>query len=85
MTNDYLDRELAAVDFSKFSKVRESLLQTLLQKHRQNNFKGFKGLSQEIFAERMTDEELDYAVAAGNPNAMNNPEKNNYPPKKFLS
>ena len=83
MTNDYLDRELAAVDFSKFSKVRESLLETLLQKHRQDNLKGFMSLSQEIFTERMTDEELDYAVAAGNPAAMNNPEKNNYPPKKI--
>ena len=83
MNNDYLDRELAAVDFSKFSKVRESLLETLLQKHRQYNSKGFISLSQEIFTERMTDEELDYAVAAGNPAVMNNPEKNNYPPKKI--
>ena len=83
MTNDYLDRELAAVDFSKFSKVRESLLETLLQKHRRDNFKGVKSLSQEIFTERMTDEELDYAVAAGNPAVMNKPEKNNYPPKKI--
>ena len=83
MTNDYLDRELAAVDFSKFSKVRESLLEKLLTKHRQDNFKGFKSLSQEIFIERMTDEELDYAVAAGNPTVMKKPEKNNYPPKKI--
>ena len=83
MTNDYLDRELAAVDFSKFSKVRESLLETLLQKHRQDNLKGFMSLSQEIFTERMTDEELDYAVAAGNPAVMKKPEKNNYPPKKI--
>ncbi len=83
MTNDYLDRELAAVDFSKFSKVRESLLETLLQKHRQDNLKGFMSLSQEIFTERMTDEELDYAVAAGNHAVMNKPEKNNYPPKKI--
>ena len=81
MTDDYLDKELAAVDFSKFSKVRESLLEKLLTKHRQDNFKGFRSLSQEIFAERMTDEELDFAVAAGNPAVMNKPEINKYPQK----
>ena len=74
MTTDKLDMELAAIDFSKFSKVRESLLETLLKKHRQDNFKGFKSLSQELAESRLSLEELDYVAAAGNPAIIKKPE-----------
>lgn len=74
MTTDILEKELAAFDYSQFSKVRESLLQTLLKKHRKDNLKGFTSLAQELSAARMNEEELDYVAAAGN-SAIKKPEK----------
>ena len=64
MTNEMLEKNLKAFDFSEFSKVKESLLDELLQKHRMKNF---KSLSQQLAEEMLSDEELDYVVAAGNP------------------
>ncbi|MBQ7198054.1 MAG: hypothetical protein IJS29_02205 [Selenomonadaceae bacterium] len=48
-----LEEKLMAIDFSKFSKVKDSLLQEILQRRQ---------------SEIMDMEELDYVAAAGNPN-----------------
>ncbi len=48
-----LEEKLMEIDFSRFSKVKDSLLQNILQ-HRES--------------EVMDMEELDYVAAAGNPN-----------------
>ena len=78
MKNENLDMELGAFDYSQFSAVKESLLQTLLKKHRQDNFNGFKSLAQKLSEARMLEEELDYVAAAG----TSIPEKVTYTPKK---
>ena len=64
MTEEILEKNLREFDFSVFSKVKESLLDELLQRHRMKNF---KSLSQQLADERLSDDELDYVVAAGNP------------------
>ena len=64
MTEVILEKNLKAFDFSEFSKVKESLLDELLQRHRMKNF---KSLSQQLADERLSDDELDYVAAAGNP------------------
>ena len=64
MTNEMLEKNLKAFDFSEFSKVKESLLDELLQKHRMKNF---KSLSQQLKEEMLSEEDLDYVAAAGNP------------------
>ena len=74
MTNEIFERELQEFDYSVFSKVKDSLLDELLQKHRQDNFGKFQKFSTNFFDEKMTDEELDYAVAAGNPAIQKNPK-----------
>ena len=63
MTNEMLEKNLNAFDFSEFSKVKESLLDELLQRHRMKNF---KSLSQQLAEEMLSEEELDYVAAAGN-------------------
>ena len=65
MTDESLERNLKVFDFSQFSKVKDSLLDTLLQRHRMKNF---KSLSQQLAEEMLSEEELDYVAAAGNPN-----------------
>lgn len=77
MTTDKLDTELAQFDYSEFSAVKKSLLATLLQRHRQDNFKGFKSLSQELSESKLSFEELDYVAAAGNPTLNQKPEQDN--------
>ena len=64
MTDTMLEKNLKAFDFSQFSKVKDSLLDELLQRHRMKNF---KSLSQQLKEEMLSDEELDYVAAAGNP------------------
>ena len=64
MTEVILEENLRAFDFSEFSKVKESLLDELLQRHRMKNF---KSLSQQLAEEMLSEEELDYVAAAGNP------------------
>ena len=64
MTNEMLEKNLNAFDFSEFSKVKESLLDELLQRHRMKNF---KSLSQQLSEEMIMDDELDCVAAAGNP------------------
>ena len=65
MTDESLERNLKVFDFSQFSKVKDSLLDELLQRHRMKNF---KSLSQQLAEEMLSEEELDYVAAAGNPN-----------------
>ncbi|MBR6013363.1 MAG: hypothetical protein IK062_06235 [Selenomonadaceae bacterium] len=77
MTNEIFEKELQGFDYSVFSKVKDSLLDELLQKHRQDNFGKFQKFSAGIFDERMTDEELDYVAAAGNPAIQKNPKDEN--------
>lgn len=74
MTNEIFEKELQEFDYSVFSKVKDNLLNELLQKHRQDKFDKFQKFSGNFFNERMTDEELDYAVAAGNPAVQKNPK-----------
>ena len=76
MTNDNFEKEMKSFDYSVFSKVKDSLLDKLLQKHRADNATNFKSLSQLMKEEFMSDEELDYVAAAGNPTIKNDiPEK----------
>ena len=56
--NDKLESKLAEIDFSRFSKVKGSLLNRLLT---QNMMSGLGGLSVSC----MNDMELDMVVAAG--------------------
>ena len=71
MTDKNLDKLLKGFDYSEFSKVKEDLLAKLLFKHYTDNL-GRMNYSNEL----MTDEELDYAVAAGNPNSYIEDDKN---------
>ena len=64
MTNN-IESELKNFDYSVFSKVKDSLLEELLQKQRMNKFKNFSSLSQRLSAEAMSDDEVDMVAAAG--------------------
>lgn len=64
MTEEILEKNLSEFDYSVFSKVKNSLLDELLQKHRRKNF---KSLSQQLAEEKLSDDELDFLAAAGNP------------------
>ena len=77
MTNEIFDKELQSFDYSVFSKVKDSLLDELLQKHRQDNFGKFQKFSANFYDDAMTDEELDYVAAAGNPAMQKNPDDKN--------
>lgn len=70
MTEDMLEKELRAFDYSTFSKVNDSLLAELLQMHRKDNAGKSKGLPQRFLDRKMTEDELDYATAAGTPETM---------------
>lgn len=63
MTDEILEKNLREFDFSSLSKVKESLLEEILKKYDARNLKSV--ISED---EILTDEDLDYAVAAGNPN-----------------
>lgn len=54
MTDKDFEAKLEGFDYSVFSKVRESLLNDILRTYDKDS-------------ELMTDEELDYVAAAGNP------------------
>ena len=64
MTEKILETNLRGFDYSVFSKVKDSLLEELLQRHRMKNF---RSLSQQLAEEMLSDDELDYVAAAGTP------------------
>ncbi len=57
-----LEEKLMKMDFYKFSKVQESLLQRINERRARDN-------------EEMDMDELDYVAAAGNPNLKEYPPK----------
>ena len=59
-----IEEKLMKIDFSRFSKVRESLLQQINERRARDN-------------EMLDLEELDYVAAAGNPNQQKYPPKKN--------
>jgi len=66
MTENILEKNLREFDFSEFSKIKDSLLENILQKYDEDNStKTFKSLSQILAEEKLSDEELDYVAAAG--------------------
>lgn len=68
MDDRKLERRLKEFDFSRLSPVREPLLQKLLSLR---NSQGMIAKSSEsLWAQRLNDEELDMAAAAGNPMMM---------------
>ena len=67
MTDATLEQNLQAFDYSVFSKVKGSLLAELLRRHDADNSRRISGLSRMLTSEMMTDEELDFVAAAGNP------------------
>ena len=72
--DDKLEQALTGIDFSHYSRVKESLLTDLLAKRRATH-KGTRnhrapvsfgwGAFGSLGSKRLTDDELDYAVAAG--------------------
>ena len=74
MTNEILENNLRKFDYSVFSKVRGSLLTEILNKYDSQN--SFKSYSQIMMEEKLSDDELDYAAAAGTPNIDKNFVKN---------
>jgi len=79
MTDKIFEQELKGFDYSVFSKVKDSLLEELLQRQRRDNLANFTSLSQRLSAEIMSDDELDMVAAAGNSSLVGkdvlNPEK----------
>lgn len=68
MDDRELERRLKEFDFSRLSPVREPLLQKLLSlRHSQGMI---AKSSESLWAQRLNDEELDMAAAAGNPMMM---------------
>ena len=66
MSEEKLERNLAAFDYSVFSSVRDSLLQTLLVKHRHDNGEEhILPLVQKLRFKRIADDDLDTVAAAG--------------------
>ena len=61
MTNTEMEKQLRGFDFSKLSKVKGSLLQNLLERHRQDNAP--KAWWRQ---EQMSTDDLDMVIAAGN-------------------
>ncbi|ORT99729.1 hypothetical protein D081_1613 [Anaerovibrio sp. JC8] len=61
MDDEKLTTRLENFDFSSSHPVKETLLNQLLFMHRRDN------APQGLWSGKMTDEELDMAVAAGNP------------------
>ena len=56
MTDKIFEQELKGFDYSVFSKVRNSLLEEILQKQRRDNMANFASLSQRLSAEMMSDD-----------------------------
>ncbi len=72
-----VEQELSGIDFSRFSKVQDSLLARI------NNLRAMKNFKNDFMrnTEVMSDEDLEEVAAAGNPNLKKFPPKNDYPPK----
>ena len=70
MNDEKLTKRLEDFDFSLLHPVRETLRNQLLFMHRRDN------AMQGIMTGRMTDDELDMVVAAGNPAIKNIDNKN---------
>ena len=68
MDEQEMERRLGNFDFSKISPVREPLLQKLLSLHHSQS--AVAEASDNPWAKRLDDEEMDYAAAAGNPTMM---------------
>lgn len=68
MDDRELERQLKEFDFSRLSPVREPLLQKLLSL--QNSQGMIAKSSESLWAQRLNDEELDMAAAAGKPMMM---------------
>ena len=69
-----MERRLEEFDFSKLSPVREPLLQKLLFLRRSQE--GITEGSKNLWSQRLNDEELDMAAAAGNPIMMEKTKDN---------
>ncbi len=72
-----VEQELSGIDFSRFSKVQDSLLARI------TNLRAMKNLKNDFMRnnEVMSDEELEEVAAAGNTNLIKFQPKNDYPPK----
>jgi len=81
MTDKIFEQELKGFDYSVFSKVKDSLLEELLQRQRRDNLANFTSLSQRLSAEIMSDDELDMVAAAGNSSLVGK-DVLHYPEKK---
>ena len=68
MDNRELEKRLGEYDFSRLSPVREPLLQKLLSMRRSQGM--ISERSKNLWSQRLNDEELDMAAAAGNPMMM---------------
>lgn len=76
MNDMELDEKLTSFDYSQCHPIKEKLLGQLLAMYRRDNVKNPWG-------SRLTDDELDMAVAAGNPNQREkHGQKNDAPPHK---
>lgn len=77
MDDKALEQKLGVFDFSRCHPVRENLLNQLLAMHRQDN------AGKNKWQGRMSDQELDWAVAAGNPAVQNKTDVQAKDPKKI--
>ena len=77
MENRELDRRLGEFDFSRLSPVREPLLQKVLSMRRSQGM--ISEGSKNLWSQRLNDEELDMAAAAGNPAMMEKTKDTNRP------
>ena len=68
MDNKELEKRLGEYDFSRLSPVRKPLLQKLLSMRRSQGM--ISEGSENLWSQRLNDEELDMAAAAGNPMMM---------------
>lgn len=68
MDNRELEKRLGEYDFSRLSPVREPLLQKFLSMRRSQGM--ISEGSKNLWSQRLNDEELDMAAAAGNPMMM---------------
>ena len=68
MDNRELEKRLGEYDFSRLRPVREPLLQKLLSMRRSQGM--ISEGSKNLWSQRLNDEELDMAAAAGNPMMM---------------
>lgn len=73
MNDNELEERLGGFDFSRLSPVREPLFQRLLSMRRSQRVIAER--SESLWERHLGDEELDAAVAAGNPAAMMKPKE----------